>query len=161
MFTASPQASSIVALPSAPRVAGVRRELFASDGWRLLTGPERSWQIELSGADRHPSEIWTEIERTVALLAKADRVRPLVIDMRGRPRLEPATRWAMAPLLTRYESAEVRVALISEVDLVQLARVHSLLGHHAPTRGRRCLSMAEALGWVRPVPPLLVPLSAA
>ena len=160
MFTSSHQL--VVASP-APRVSGARRELFSSEGWRLLTGPERIWQIELDadGGGRDRSDLWSEIQRTLALLARADCVRPLVIDMRGCPRLEQDARWAMSTLISRYEEAGVRLALICEVDLVQVVRVQSLLGHCAPTLGRRVLSMGEAIAWVRSGPVVAAPVRPA
>ena len=68
--------------------------------------------------------------------------------MRGRARLDQTSRWAMSSLLSTYEAHTTRLVLISDVDLVQLVRLQSLIGTNAPECGRRVLSMGEALQWV-------------
>ena len=131
-----------------PATANAPTELSSSEDWRLLYGPERTWQLELGESHRDASLVWTEIERALGLLARADRLRPLIIDMRGRARLDQTSRWAMSSLLSTYEAHTTRLVLISDVDLVQLVRLQSLIGTNAPECGRRVLSMGEALQWV-------------
>ena len=81
-------------------------------------------------------------------IAELNGLRPLLIDLRGAPRLAGVTAEVAAELFAEFERHSVRLGVVVGPDLVHAARVHRLLDFHAPTLGRCFLTEDEGIDWV-------------
>jgi hypothetical protein len=145
----------------ASRPLGHRTQMMArGPGWRLADGDVGTWLIKLVESDDSVAT-WAHMLRTLRSIAANHGVRATVIDLRGSSRIAGASAEAAALLFAEFEHRDLRLATVVGTDLIHAARLHRLLGTHAPTQGRCFLTEDEALEWVRrsvlPMPPPVPP----
>jgi len=85
----------------------------------------------------------------VAALAElAPQVDGLVFDLRDAPTIAgPRTVDTLSGLLSTYESAGARIAVIVTTEPMQTLQFRRLISTYAPTQGRLTFSTAEAEAW--------------
>lgn len=117
-------------------------------GWTLGEGDAGSWTLRIDRECGDPQDVWTDILRALRSIAEAHRLGPVLVDLRRAPRLASPTAELAAEVFAEFERRSVRVAAVVGPDLVHAARMHRLLGMHAPLLGRCCLTEHEGLDWV-------------
>lgn len=135
--------------PQLARPAVRRSQTLArGPGWQLGESEGGSWTIRLDRAGDEPRATWSDMLQAVRNIAELTELRPLLVDLRGAPRLAGATADVAAQLFNEFERRSLRVCAVVGPDLVHAARVHRLLGFHAPINGRCFLTEDEGLDWV-------------
>jgi hypothetical protein len=133
---------------SARSLGRCTQTLARGPGWQLGEGELGSWIIRFDGDDDDPLAAWSDVVRAIRNIADGHGLRPLLIDLRGTPRLAGATAELAAHLVCEFERRSLRVGIIVGPDLVHAARVHRLLDFHAPMLGRCCLTEDEGVDWI-------------
>lgn len=135
--------------PQLPRSLGRGAQTLArGPGWQLAEGEGVSWTLRLDCSAQDPLAIWSDMLDAVRNIAETHELRPLLVDLRGCPRLSGLTAELAAQLFDEFERRSRRIGVVVGPDLVHAARLHRLLDFHAPTLGRCFLNEDEALDWV-------------
>jgi hypothetical protein len=146
------------ARPASPRLAVRRPQTLArGPGWQLGESEGGSWTIRLDRDGDEPLATWTDMLQAVRNIAELTELRPLLIDLRGAPRLGGATAELAAKLFAEFERRSLRVCAVVGHDLIHAARLHRLFGLHAPLHGRCFLTEDEGLDWVARGWPIVPP----
>lgn len=122
--------------------------LARGPGWQLAESAGNSWALRLDSGVDEPLQVWSDMLDAVRIIAETQPLRPLLIDMRGAPRLSGLAVEFAGQLFDEFERRSQRLAVVVGQDLVHAARVHRLLDFHAPTLGRCFLIEAEGFDWV-------------
>lgn len=139
----------MVRSPAVRHIASLGPQTLArGPGWQLVESEGNSWTLRLDGGVDEPLQVWSDMLDAVRIIAETHPLRPLLIDMRGAPRLSGLAVEFAAQLFDEFERRSQRLAVVVGSDLVHAARVHRLLDFHAPTLGRCYLIEDEGLDWV-------------
>lgn len=114
----------------------------------LGEGEAGSWTLRVDRECDGPLDVWTDVLRAVRSIAEAHRLGPVLVDLRRAARLSGPVAELAASVFAEFERRSVRIAVVVGPDLVHAARVHRLLGSHAPLLGRCFLTEDEGLDWV-------------
>ncbi len=105
-------------------------------GWHLVEGERNGWHIHLFPTIAHPAASLADLRRRVDQLVDVVGPHPLTLDLRGLSPLGPTTRELLARLLRSWEQRCLPFVVHVGADAIQAVRVHSLILHNAPRRGR-------------------------
>jgi len=144
---ARPLSTSTPLHPARP-AAQRAQTLARGPGWQLGDGEGGSWTIRLEAGGDEPRATWSDILQAIRNIAELTELRPLLIDLRGGPRLAGETAEIAAALFGEFERRSLRACAVVGPDLVHAARLHRLLGFHAPLHGRCFLTEDEGFDWV-------------
>ena len=135
----------------APRSLGLRTQMMArGPGWRLAEGEGGIWTIKITKEARDAVLTWAHILRTLNDIGQSHGLRPLVLDLRDAQRVCGPVVEAAGLVFELFESHGLRVAALVGHDVVQAARMHRLMTHHATTWGRCFMDEDDCDEWTRP-----------
>ena len=126
-------------------------------GWHLTEGEGGTWTLTITKDARDPALTWVDILRTLDAIAHDHALRPLVLELRDAPRVCGPVVEAAGLVFALFESHGLHVAALTGHDLVQAARLHRLMTHHAPTQGRCFMDEGDCVEWARPRAPAVAP----
>lgn len=122
--------------------------LMRGPGWQLFAEDD-AWLVRIAPKLVNPAASYADARRRIGQLASRVGARPLVLDLGHAPRLAgPGARELIARLFCDLERRALPFAVVVGHDVVQAVRVHALLVHGAPTRGRCVATLDEAKRWL-------------
>ncbi|MFO7563117.1 MAG: hypothetical protein R6X02_10780 [Enhygromyxa sp.] len=135
--------------PSPSHPALRRRQTLArGPSWQLCDSEGGSWTIRVERDAADPLATWSDILQAVRNIAELTELRPLLLDLRGAPRLAGAAAKLAASLFAEFERRSLRICAVVGSDLVHAVRLHRVFGFSAPLHGRCFLTEDEGLDWV-------------
>jgi hypothetical protein len=142
------------AQPRPVRSLGRRTQLMArGPDWRLTEGEPGTWHIQVHNEISQPELTWSHMLGTLRSIAETHGLRPVLLDLRAAARVAGPALQTASSLFAEFERRSLRVATFVGPDLIKAARLHRVIGFHAPIEGRCFLTELEGLDWLRAAMP--------